>query len=136
MSHIATVKLDVKDLDALAEAAGRCGLELARDQKTYRWYRRRPKGCDHAIRIPEGPQKSRDAYEIGVVKRDDGTYELKWDPFAGGFGLVERAGRNCDALKQAYATVVAKKQLQRQAQGFRVQEQRLPNGVIRLLATR
>lgn len=39
MSHVATIDVEVKDLDALAEAAARIGMELVRGQSTYRcWY--------------------------------------------------------------------------------------------------
>ena len=65
MSHVATINIEVKDLDALGIAAGRIGLELVRGQKEYRWYGQSvgdyplPAGlteadlgvCEHAIRI-------------------------------------------------------------------------------------
>jgi hypothetical protein len=40
MSHIATVEVQIKDLDCLAKAAERCGLEFKKDQKNFRWYGR------------------------------------------------------------------------------------------------
>jgi hypothetical protein len=65
-SHVAKVKCDIRDLEALDAAARRCGLILKRGQKHYRWYGRSvgdtplPEGytaamlgkCDHALAIP------------------------------------------------------------------------------------
>ena len=152
MSHVATVEIEVRDLDALDEACRRVGLELVRGQQTYRWYGKHvgdyplPAGfaeadlgrCEHAVRIPGGDaaadaEGDEPPYEIGVVRRRDGRpgYVLHWDFFAGGYGLEKVAGPACGLLKQAYATVVAKRQAMRQ--GFTVTEQRQPNGHVRLL---
>ena len=66
MSHITTIELDIKDLDALKVAAEKLGLEFRRGQETYKWFGRSvgdsplPAGfrkqdlgkCEHALRIP------------------------------------------------------------------------------------
>jgi hypothetical protein len=140
MSHVATVDLDVKDLDALAEACGQLGLELVRGQQSYRWYGRSvgdyplPAGftveelgkCEHAIRIPGDAH----AYEIGLVRRRDGRagYQLLWDFFGGGYGLEAKVGAGCSKLKQQYAVAVAVKTAQRQ--GMRVTQSVGSNGRI------
>ena len=137
MSHVATVELEVRDLDALAEAAKRCGLELVRDQKTYRWYGGQQNPCDHTIRIPDAREGKRlGAYEVGVIRRTDGRpgYVLEYDPWAGGKGLEELTGPKCGRLKQAYGVAVATQQARRQ--GFAVREQPLPNGSVKLLLSR
>lgn len=38
MSHIATVDVQIRDLDALDRACQRLGLEFRRDQTTYKWW--------------------------------------------------------------------------------------------------
>lgn len=38
MSHIATVDVQIRDLDALDRACQRLGLEFIRDQTTYKWW--------------------------------------------------------------------------------------------------
>lgn len=140
MSHVTTVEIEVRDLDALAEAAKRCGLELVREQRKYRWYGRSvgdtplPHGfsvedlgqCEHAITVPG----SAHAYEIGVVRRRDGRpgWALLVDEWAGGFGLVDRAGKQCWRLKQEYAAVVAAKTLR--SQGYQVSEIRTSRGEV------
>lgn len=144
MSHVATVDLEIRDLGALGEAAKRCGLELKRGQTSYRWYGRSvgdyaiPEGftadelgkCEHALCVPGNDR----AYEIGVVKRRDGRpgYVLQWDFYAGGYGLQDLAGENCNKLRQAYALTVARKQLMRQ--GYQVSEQRQADGSVVLRA--
>lgn len=146
ISHVATVDLHIKDLDALAEACKRFGLELVRGQKSYRWYGKHvgdyplPAGfkedelgtCEHAIRIPGNTG----SYEIGVVKRRDGKpgYSLLWDFFAGGYGLEEKVGTGCQKLKQAYSVTVAKRAAQKQ--GMRVQEHVTSDGKVRLLCSK
>jgi hypothetical protein len=149
MSHVATVDLEVKDLDALAEACNAIGLELVRGQQTYEWYGTHvgdypvPAGfvkedlgkCDHAIRIPgDHSDKDHKPYEIGVFGRRDGRpgYTLMWDFWAGGRGLQKLAGNDCCNVKREYAYVVAKRQAM--AQGFTVQSTRNADGSIKMIA--
>lgn len=145
MSHVATIDIEIRDLDALDAACKRLGLELVCGQTTYKWFGRHvgdyplPEGftakdlgkCDHAIRIPGKPK----AYEIGVVERRDGKpgYALQWDFFAGGKGMQKVAGDDCAKLQQAYATEAAKAAAV--AQGFSVTEQQTHDGTIRIVAT-
>lgn len=134
MSHITKIDLVIKDLDALAKACGKLGLELVRGQKTFRAYR--SGRCEHAIRVKDSDR----AYEIGLVKQADGKgYELKWDADIGdGGGLYEKVGYetkygyviepgkkqgrivrgSADKLKDWYAAEVARKQMSKQ--GFMV----------------
>ncbi|MBB4635929.1 hypothetical protein [Longimicrobium terrae] len=150
MSHIATVNLDVLDLDALAQAAQRLGLELVRDQKTYRWYgvnlggNTLPAGfsaedlgrCDHALRLVGAEEMHPAPYEIGVSRRRDGQpgYLLFWDFWAGGFGLQARVGENCRRLRQEYACVQAMQTAM--ADQFAVETLRREDGSVRLQFTR
>ena len=142
MSHVCVVDLEIRDLDCLAKACKRIGLELHEGQKTYRWYGRHvgdyalPEGfmkedlgkCSHAIAIPG----STEAYEIGVVQRRDGkqAFCLQWDFFAGGYGMEAKVGEGCVKLKQAYAAEVALKHAR--FQGFSVKEELRADGSLRL----
>jgi len=146
MSHVATVDIEIKDLDALETACKRLGLELMRDQTTYKWYGHSvgdyplPEGftaedlgnCEHAIRVPHNEM----AYEVGVVRRRDGKpgWQLMWDFWNRGYGLQGLVGDNCSKLKQMYATQVATKAAR--MQGFNVNERVLANGSIQLALTR
>ena len=134
MSHIAKIKVEIKDLDALKSIAKKLGLEFVEGQKSYRWYGRSmgdaplPEGftkddlgkCDHALRIPQSVQDYRQPYEIGVVKRKDGKsgYELLWDYWNGGYGLTDKIGQKGEKLIQGYAVEVATRSAIKQ--GFRV----------------
>lgn len=121
MSHVTDVKLKVRDLAALKEAAEACGLELREDQTSYKWYGRwvndfsgptaavtqghDPKDFGksaHAIGIPG----NRSAYEIGVVARkDDDGFDLLYDAWDG--QLEPKAGKNLSKLRREYAASVA-----------------------------
>jgi hypothetical protein len=130
MSHVASIEIEVRDLEALKAACRTLGLEFVADQRTYRWYGRHvgdyplPQGftvedlgrCDHAIRVPGNSL----AYEIGVTRRRDGRpgYVLLWDFWRGGYGLEERVGKDACKLKQAYAVEAAKRAAQRAGQRF------------------
>ncbi len=127
MSHITTIDLMITDLDSLAKACERLGLELVRGQKTFRGYTTGQ--CEHAMRVISQSQ----AYEVGLSKRTDGKgYDLKWDGGMSAYGpaklLYDKLGYEAityggkapsmDKLKDWYAAEVAKKQMRRQ--GFRV----------------
>lgn len=146
MSHVVSIDVEIRDLEALAVAAKKLGLELVLGQKTYRWYGQHvgdypmPIGftaadlgkCEHALRIPGNAS----AYEIGVVARKDGRpgFQLVWDFWAGGRGLEAVAGKDCCHVRREYATAAAR--LQAQRLGYRVQEQRLEDGSVRLSISR
>lgn len=130
MSHVATIDIEIKDLDCLRAAAADLGMEFREGQRTYRWWGRSvgdyplPEGfaaadlgtCEHALAVAGNP----DAYEVGVARRRDGQpgYALLWDFYAGGRGLQAAVGKGAGRLKQAYAARVTEKQMRRK--GLRV----------------
>lgn len=144
MSHVATVKIEVRDLAALRATCAKLGLEFVEGQQTWKWYGRSvgdyplPAGytvedlgkCAHAIRIPGNSR----AYEIGVVasRTKPGTYELMWDFWQGGYGIEAIVGKDAQTLKQRYAAEVARKHALRS--GMRVTETVKSDGTIVLRA--
>ena len=131
MSHVADVDLEIKDLDSLESACKELGLELVRDQKTYKWWGTHvgdyplPKGftkndmgkCEHAVRIPGNSE----AYEIGICKRRDGRpgFTPLWDFFGShGKSMMNVIGKEGEKLKQEYAAQVATKHARKK--GFTV----------------
>lgn len=130
MSHITTIHIEIRDLDALQSACVDLGATLVRNVPTYIWYGRRvgdyplPEGmaeadlgkCAHVIRVP-GIR-----YEIGVVQRGQG-YTLAYDFWGKGQvigGLVhdgqklkERFGDGLTQLVDHYGAQVAMTQLRR-----------------------
>lgn len=139
MSHVASIELEVRDLDSLSAACESLGLELCRGQKTYNWYGRSvgntklPEGftaeelgkCQHAIRIKGtkavGSCDRSMPYEIGLMPRRDGKsgYVLLWDTYMGGRGIVEKVGGvKAERLLQGYAVETAVRIAKRQ--GFRI----------------
>ncbi len=127
MSHLSEISgVQVRDLECLQAAAERLGMELRRDQRSYKWYGRSvgdyplPEGmteadlgkCDHALSLTGKPG----AYEVGLVKRPDGTVRLLWDWWDGGKGLMNAIGENGGRLLQEYSAAVAEKQARRNGQ--------------------
>ena len=146
MSHITTIELDIKDLDALKVAAEKLGLEFRRGQSTYRWYGRKigsdplPVGfkesdlgkCEHALSVKGNPG----AYEIGIVKRRDGRpgYSLLVDWWDGAKGLTAKVGDNANMLRQGYATEITKRYWRKK--GYAVTETRREDGTVILNAVK
>lgn len=130
MSHIAKIQLQIKDLDALADAAESLGCELVRDQKDFLWYDGRRNPCDHAIRVKNAKRRT---YEIGVIADGEGNYRLECDFWNSG-GLENIVGAEAKKLRQAYAESAATRQAKRQ--GFRVHRTVNENGVVRLRLTK
>lgn len=104
MSHIAKLKLTIKNLTALELAAAELGCELVLGLKQHKYYRGQTAKCDHVIRVKGA---SAQTYEIGVIENEDGTYSLNADFYQGGHGLVDRVGYNAEKLNNEYAVQVA-----------------------------
>lgn len=121
MSHLTKVKVQVRDLEVLKKVCAELGLEFKKDQKTYKWFGTfvgdspLPAGmkvedlgqCDHAISV----KGNKAAYEVGLRKQKDGSYQLAFDFWSGGCGLEKIVGKNCSTLMSAYSQAVAKKSL-------------------------
>jgi hypothetical protein len=135
MSHVVTIKTELKSFGSIIKACQRLGWEFLEGQKTYKWYGHfvgdypLPEGfkeedlgkCDHAIKVPGA------SYEIGVIQKGDKyiiTYDF-WDETLK--DLV--GGTGCPKFVQAYAVEEAKKKLQLQGQ---VYEDLLEDGTIEL----
>jgi hypothetical protein len=128
MSHVATVATEIRDLDCLSHAAQVCGLELVRGQRTFKHYQdSQPNECEHVLRIPDDET----AYEIGLVKDENGNYRLLMDDYGNGLRIVRRLGKNHSKLKQAYVKHKVIKTLQKQ--GFQLtKEVNLESGTVSL----
>lgn len=159
MSHVAMVEIEIKDLDVLAAACRRVGLELRRGQTSYHWWGESmgdyplPPGfaaedlghCEHALHIagePDVPagtdgmmQFGEYAYEVGVVRRRDGRpgWTLLWDFIDDRLKGV-MGGERASKLRQAYAAEAAIKQAR--MQGFAVREQQLQDGSMKLVLSK
>lgn len=128
MSHITKIQVEVsEDLDVMDKTATRLGMKLNEGQTTFRsFYAKNDGRCLHALSVLDNPN----AYEIGLAKRSDGKpgFELLWDDFAGGQGLVEKVGPGATLLKQAYAVETANKQME--SEGFWAEETILDDGTV------
>jgi hypothetical protein len=153
MSHVATGKCRIFDLDALEQAASAVGLELVRDQKTYKWFGAflndsqvgrdavkqgaRPADfgkCEHALRLKD--HKPGD-YEIGIKPALDGKgYRLEYDQWGHSGRKLAAAvgGTDAEKLQDQYNLAVAMRSLVRQ--GYRVRQQTNEHGDLQLVAVR
>lgn len=111
VSHISKVKVYVRDLAAFADACQSLGLQFVEGQKTFRTYNGARGVCEHAAIVPGQPK----AYEIGLIRgsvNESGEFEknaggdcfeLNFDEWSGGYGMVAKAGAGCGLLLQEYA---------------------------------
>lgn len=111
MSHVATIKAEIKSLRSIKAACKRMGFEFMENQKTYEWFGEHmgdypiPEGmtikdlgkCLHAIKIPGA------RYEVGIIKdpMNPKNFKLIWDFWSGG-GLKPKLGEDAWKLVQAY----------------------------------
>lgn len=137
MSHITTIALKVRSMQALQAAAERLGLSYDPNATVFKTYSVRP--TEGKLYNPT----NKNMYEIGLKKLEDGSYDLMVDYFDGGNGLnaiinsgevgkwqepVDDAGR----LLQFYAEETAYMDLTEQ--GYSVERITLPNGELELRA--
>lgn len=150
MSHVAAIELQILDLDALEQACGELGLELRREQKTFKWYGRwvndyneqdaaylklgmKPEDygkCDHAIAV----KGNAGAYEAGLIKVPGKPgWSVIFDFFGGSGQALANClgGQSADKLKQTYAAHAATRAALKQ--GFRVQKSIKADGTVQLL---
>ena len=114
MSHIVTIRTQVRDAAALAAACRRIGIAEP-TTGTARLYAAEATG--QVVRLP--------GWHYPLVA-DTATGELRYDNFGGAWGEQ----RQLDRLLQAYACEKAKLEARRAGHG--VTEQALPDGSIRL----
>lgn len=122
MSHITTIQVQVKDIEALKAACARLGVEFREGQRAFDWYGRAPQACEHAIHVPGA------RYEIGVVREGD-HYALHWDDYSEG-GLMAVLGEKGQRLSQSYAVEAAKAEAARM--GSSSWEESMADGSVRL----
>lgn len=129
MSHMTTISIEVRDLEALEQACRRLGLTLVRGKNKARFYNHNTAECDHVIEVPAS------AHDIGVVKEADGTYRLQTD-FYGmeGERVKKLCGDDLSKLMQAYG--VEKSKVEARRKGFSCFEEVMQDGTIRVKARR
>lgn len=111
MSHLTTCKAVITDLDALEEAIKKLPIpihwkmyklkpEFIRDQKEFTWYNGKKAPCEHLVRL----KFHNETYDIGIVARKDGGWNLQWDNV-----LNPYVGNEANKLMALYAEEVCNK---------------------------
>ena len=121
MSHFATIKTQIKDIDALQCACRELGLELLAKTRA-RGYGGNQRRGDYVIRL-KGP------FDIAVNHQKDGTFGLTTDWWAG--HVEKEVGANYGRLLQLYG--VHKARIEAQKKGYTVRRQTLGDGAIKLV---
>ena len=144
MSHICTLKVELRDLAAIKAACQRMGWQLRQGQATFRWYGRyigdypdfekrlRSLGinpadygkCTHAIRVPGAD------YEIGLVQQGNKFVPL-WDNYRPGGLQALTADNGMAGFYQAY--VLEKSKLEARRKGLPTREVKQKDGSIKLV---
>jgi hypothetical protein len=156
MSHIVTINIQMRELEAIKRACARLGWTFKENQKTYNWFgdwvddSPVPRGLFaseqeyQAVLAMDRTERKQHMnnvlgkcehaisvpgcqYEIGLIKHGSG-YTPIWDWYE--IDLHNALGSNADPLKQAYAVERAKIEAQRS--GYRVHEKLLPSGAVHL----
>ena len=118
MSHIVTVQVEIKDLEAVRRMCANLGWEFLEGQTSFVWYGRDPAKCDHAIRVPGCD------YELGLEKHED-AYKLLWDPFDNQLAQA-MGGKGGERFAQEYG--LAAVTLEAERNGYTWHSTRLDNG--------
>ena len=132
MSHLAVIKIEVKDLDAVKAACQELGLSFHECQKTYG--KLNPCGdlvlgkCDHAIGHVDW-NFCGDRLEIGLVKTATG-FRLEMDDYERGQTPARMLGKDASKFLQIYA--VHKAMLECKRKGYLVTRSIGDAGKIRL----
>lgn len=159
MSHVASVAVEIKDLEALKAACERLGWTFHEGATTYEWYgrwvgdtaftRQMFDSDEEYERVKAmGPNEQRAhmtqylanvdhkihipgvRYEVGVKAREGGGYRLMWDYFD--HGMRSKMGTDGGPLAQAYGVEKTKRHLK--SRGYIVTEKKLENGNVKLVA--
>lgn len=116
MSHFTTISSEIKDLEALTEAAKKMGFEVERDAQC-RYYSGTQRK-DFVIKLPG-------CYDIAATEKN-GTYKLEADFFAG--HVSKYVGNDCSKLLQQYT--VEKAKIEAFQKGLNVTEEEKGNTII------
>jgi len=146
MSHVVTIKCELRDLAAIEAACKRLGWTFKRDQKTFEWFGEwmndyaaadaayvamdmKPEEygkCNHAIGVPGAK------YEIGLIARD-GKFIPVFDNWSSGGLKKLTAANGLNGFIQAYSVEKSKNELRRK--GYSPVEQTRSDGSIVITAT-
>ena len=120
MSHFATIKTQIKDINALKAACNELGLTVAENSEARGYNDNRQHG-DYVVRL-KGP------YDIAVNRQQDGTYGLTTDWWDG--HVEKEVGKDFGRLLQIYG--VHKAMAEARRKGYTVTRGILKGGAIKL----
>ncbi len=138
MSHVVSIKTELRDLKAVKAACAELGLVFKENQKTIRWYGRWVNDydaddaayklgikteqygtCDHAIEVPGS------GYDVGLLRNPaTGGYRLYFDFYGHDGRTIQNViGKNGETFLQYYAA--HKVALESKLKGYMVQRKKV-----------
>lgn len=123
MSHIQTIKLQLKNLKAVKKACKKLGLDFNENKTSFNYYGSSQSKADHTISL-KGESK-----EVGL-KKNGATFDLLWDP--GYTSVTNVIGRKAENLQREYAVATAT--MEAESQGLVVTRYDQQDGSVRLEA--
>ncbi|MEI8195715.1 MAG: DUF1257 domain-containing protein [Phycisphaerae bacterium] len=122
MSHVATIRTLIRDLDVLASACTALGIPFTRGQQTAKLFTTEVQG-DFSFKLPN--------WTFPVVVNAQ-TGEMSYDNYNGGWGNIAELHK----LTQEFSLQVAEVQLEEfRLKGWNVERIKQANGDIQLVAT-
>jgi len=136
MSHLTTVKTEIRSVEALREACTALGLTLQEGGRV-RFYEGESDPVDFYVQLPG-------RYDLGFMRQADGTYGFVADEeLIGGRSGTDDYGRgdpgrqilgeDCRRLKREYSYAVLQAEARRK--GLQIRRQDQPNGHIKVVLT-
>jgi hypothetical protein len=125
---------DLKLLEQVVHDLSNGKARLVRNQTRFRTFKGQPDDCDHCIVMP-GP------HDIGLRRRNDGGYDLVFDPYAMDMVFAARSVHN-GYNENIYVGALAQEYLLRAAEikaaqsGFGTQRIKHDNGSVSLVMER
>lgn len=111
MSHVKKQTTDFVDLTCLEQAGDQLGMNFDRAAKLFKYYGVEQSKCTDGRFTVRG---NAHAYEVGISKAKNGTYNLLYDSYGGGEGLMKVIGKDAVNLTNEYNAAVTIKTLSKQ----------------------
>lgn len=150
MSHVVSIRTELRDLDAVRAAATELGMTFVANQKTYKWWGASvgdhplPTGfkaedlgkCDHALKVPGT------TWEVGIAQarnadgtRKPGCFTLLFDFFGTQGQPILKALGGEDARKFTQLYGVHKTLIEARKRGLLARRQVGKNGSVQVVLT-
>jgi len=124
MSHWSKIECEIKSITALTRAVKELKCSIVQGVEARGWGGAKRK-ADYTIQIPNSE------FDIAVMEKDNGTFELEADTYDGSIEAV--MGKDLDGLKQGYS--IANVELEAEKLGHSTWREFMDNGEVNIHLT-